>query len=103
MRRRIDVTLVGQDQVNPAARDDDHVGETVSEGRPRHTIRPKSAPPKNLILSTSRPVIIHTVTTTVAMSTAELASSYAALILADDGVDITVCTVTLIVTNQKNS
>jgi hypothetical protein len=25
------------------------------------------------------------------MSTAELASSYAALILADDGVDITVC------------
>jgi len=50
-------------------------------------------------------IFISTLSTTtfhnIAMSTAELAASYAALILADDGVEITVCQKVPEVTRRK--
>jgi hypothetical protein len=51
-----------------------------------HTATPKTSRD----LYTSIRHIYHDTSSTVAMSNPELASSYAALILADDGVDITV-------------
>lgn len=55
----------------------------ASEATPRPLPKPTPTDLRTLNYTSPQP--------TVTMSTSELASSYAALILADDGIEITVC------------